>query len=55
MRSEAELRRLMRSRVEPGERGEAVIVAVITRLKEQRYLDDQTFAETYARLRLENE
>ena len=55
MRTEAELRRLMRSRVEPGERGEAVIAAVVVRLKEQRYLDDQSFAETYARLRQENE
>ncbi len=55
MRSEAELHRLMRTRVEPGERGEAVIAAVLARLKEQRYLDDQSFAETYARLRQENE
>src|SRR5215469_6144543 len=55
MRTEAELRRLMRSRVESGDRGESVIAAVIARLKEQRYLDDQSFAETYARLRQENE
>lgn len=55
MRTEAELRRLMRARVEPGERGEAVIEAVVARLKGQRYLDDQSFAETYARLRKENE
>ena len=55
MRTEAELRRLMRSRVEPGDRGAAVIDAVVTRLKEQHYLDDQSFAETYTRLRQENE
>jgi len=55
MRSEAELRRLMRPRVEPGPRGEAVIAAVISQLKAQRYLDDQAFAETYARLRQENQ
>ena len=55
MRTEAELRRLMRSRVEPGDRGEAVITAVVRHLKEQRYLDDQSFAETYTRLRQENE
>jgi len=55
MRTEAELRRLMKTRVEPGERGEAVIAAVVVRLKEQRYLDDRSFAETYARLRKENE
>jgi len=55
MRTEAELRRLMKSRVEPGDRGDAVIAAVIARLKEQHYLDDAAFAETYARLRQENE
>ena len=55
MRTEAELRRLMKTRVEPGERGEAVVEAAIARLKEQRYLDDQSYAETYARLRKENE
>jgi regulatory protein len=55
MRSEAELRRLMHSRVEPGERGEAVIATVLARLHEYGYLDDAAFAETYARLRQENE
>lgn len=55
MRTEAELRRLMRARVEPGDAGESVIAAVIARLKEQRYLDDAAFAETFARLRQENE
>jgi regulatory protein len=55
MRSEAELRRLMHSRVEPGERGEAAIAAVLVRLREYGYLVDAAFAETYARLRQENE
>lgn len=55
MRTEAELRRLMRQRVEPGDRGDAGIAAVIARLKEQKYLDDASFAETFARLRQENE
>ena len=55
MRTEAELRRLMKTRVEPGERGEAVVNAVLARLKEYGYLDDAAFAETYARLRQENE
>jgi regulatory protein len=45
----------MRTRVEPGERGEAVVDAVVARLKEYGYLDDQSFAETFARLRQENE
>jgi regulatory protein len=55
MRSEAELRRLMHPRVEPGERGDSAISAVLARLKEYGYLNDQSFAETYARLRQENE
>jgi regulatory protein len=55
MRSEAELRRLMQRRVEPGERGETAIAAAVARLHEHGYLDDAVFAETYARLRQENE
>ncbi len=55
MRTEAELRRLMMARVEPGEHGDLVVNAVVARLKEYGYLNDQSFAETYARLRQENE
>jgi regulatory protein len=55
MRTEAELRRLMRERVEPGPRGDEMIASVVAHLKERRYLDDQSYAETYARLRKENE
>jgi regulatory protein len=55
MRSEAELRRLMKSRAEPGERGEAAIAAALVRLREHGYLDDAAFAEAYVRLRQENE
>ena len=55
MRSEAELRRLMKTRAEPGERGEAAIAQALARLREHGYLDDAAFAETYARLRQENE
>jgi regulatory protein len=55
MRTEAELRRLMHHRVEPGDAGESVISAVIRRLKEYGYLDDKSYAETFARLRHENE
>ncbi len=55
MRTEAELRRLMKPRVEPGARGDAAIDAVLVRLKQYAYLDDKSFAETYARLRQENE
>lgn len=55
MRTEAELKRLMAARVEPGSPGEAAVQAVLGRLRQQRYLDDQSYAETYARLRQENE
>jgi regulatory protein len=55
MRSEAELRRLMKSRVEPDASGAERIDAVLLRLKEYNYLDDAVFAEAYARLRQENE
>ena len=55
MRTEAELRRLMATRAEPGEHGEAAVRAVVGRLKEHGYLNDASFAETYARLRQENE
>jgi regulatory protein len=55
MRTEAELRRLMRGRVEPGPGGEGVMQAVITRLKEKRYLDDRSYAEIFSRLRREND
>ena len=41
MRSEAELRRLMQRRVEPGERGEAATAAALTRLREHGYLNDR--------------
>jgi regulatory protein len=55
MRSVAELRPLMQSKVERGETGAAKIAAVLARLKEYGYLDDAGFAETYTRLRQENE
>jgi regulatory protein len=55
MRTEAELRRLLHQRAEPGPNGEAAVASVLARLKESGYLNDQSFAETYARLRQENE
>ena len=55
MRTEAELRRLMRSRVEPGPRGNEIIDAVISRIRQHGYLNDEAYAETYARLRQENQ
>ncbi len=55
MRSEADLRRLMRAKVEPDDAGSAKIAAVIVRLKEYGYLDDTAFAENYTQLRQQNE
>ncbi len=55
MRTEVELRRLMSARAEQGPSGEAAVKAAIARMKEHGYLDDRAFAETYARLRQENE
>jgi regulatory protein len=55
MRTEADLRRVMKTRVEPGALGDAAIADVVLRLREHSYLDDAAFAETYARLRQQNE
>ena len=59
MCSEADLRRLLQAKVERsnsnGDTGAAKVAAVIARLKEYGYLDDTNFAETYTRLRQENE
>lgn len=55
MRTEADLRRLMGMRAEPGSNGDASVQAVVGRLKEHGYLNDRSFAETYARLRQQNE
>jgi regulatory protein len=54
MRTVAELKRLMRKRVEDGNPGEAKVEAVVARLKERRYLNDTNFAADYTRLRQEN-
>lgn len=55
MRTEADLRNSLRTKVEPDEAGTAKVNAVIQRLKEYGYLDDAGFAETYTRLRQENQ
>ncbi|HEY6489259.1 MAG: regulatory protein RecX [Terracidiphilus sp.] len=55
MRTQAELHRLLQQRAEPGEPGESAISTVIARLNQNLYLNDQSYAETYARLRQENE
>jgi regulatory protein len=55
MRTQVELRRLLQQRAEHGERGDSAVNAVIARLKQNGYLNDAAYAETYARLRQENE
>ena len=55
MRTVAELKRLMRRRVEPGELGEALVELVIAKLKDQRYLNDTQYAATYSSLRRDNQ
>ena len=55
MRSVAELKRLLRQRVAGQENGEALIEAVVERLKDQKYLSDARFAEAYSSYRKENE
>jgi regulatory protein len=55
MRSEAEVRRLMRNRAVPGEPGVAAIAAVLIRLREHGYLNDAAFAESYTRVRQEDQ
>jgi regulatory protein len=56
MRSVAELKRLLRPRVEAEtELGRTLIELVIRRLKDQGYLDDARYAATYSSYRKENE
>ena len=51
MRTVAEIKRLLRRRVEPDESGHAKVDAVVIRLKEHRYLDDTRYAADYTRMR----
>jgi regulatory protein len=55
MRTVAELKRLMRNRVPKDELGALLIECVIARLKEQKYLNDSSYAATYASFRRNNE
>jgi regulatory protein len=55
MRTVAELKRLMRKRVASQPEGEILVDLVVLRLKAQRYLNDTTYAESYSRLRKEND
>jgi regulatory protein len=55
MRTERDLRRLMKIRAEEGEAGARAMDAVVARLKELNYLSDERFAEDYTRVRKEHE
>lgn len=55
MRTVAELKRLMRERVKAQEEGQLLVEVVIAKLKEQKYLNDTNYAESYSRFRKENE
>ena len=56
MRTVAELKRLMRKRVkQQGEIGQLLVEVVVAKLKEQKYLNDTNYAESYSRFRKENE
>ena len=55
MRTVAEIKRLMRNRVEGQENGSDIIEMVVAKLKAQRYLNDTSYAESYSRFRKEND
>ena len=56
MRTIAELKRLLREKVrQQGEVGQLLVEVVIAKLKQQKYLNDTTYAENYSRFRRENE
>lgn len=56
MRSVAELKRLLRQRVEAQtEIGQTLVELVIRKLKDQGYLNDAKYAATYSALRRDNE
>jgi len=55
MRTVAELKRLLRNRTPDDEAGREVIEKVVARLKEQKYLNDSSYAALYSALRRDNE
>ncbi len=55
MRTERDLRRLMKGRAFEGAEGEAAMDAVVRRLVELNYLSDTRFAADYTRLRKEGQ
>jgi len=56
MRTIAELKRRLREKVrQQGEVGQLLVEVVIAKLKQQKYLNDTTYAENYSRFRRENQ
>src|ERR1700723_4133830 len=57
MRTVAELKRLMRARVEDAESeyGQTLVELVVRRLKDQGYLNDAQYAASYSSLRRDNQ
>lgn len=55
MRTVAELKRLLRTKVQRQTNGDELIESVVVRLKEQRYLNDSSYAKSYSSYRRENE
>ena len=55
MRTERDLRRLMKPRAFPGDEGQRDMTAVVARLMELKYLSDTRFAADYTRMRKENQ
>lgn len=54
MRTVAELKRLLRDKVEDSEQGRLLIEVVIAKLKDQKYLNDTQYASSYSSMRKEN-
>src|ERR1700737_4924056 len=55
MRSVAELKRLLRPRVDDTEYGKTLVELVIRRLKDQGYLNDAKYAAAFSSFRRDNE
>ena len=55
MRTVAEIKRLMRNRVGDQPHGDLLVEVVVARLKQHKYLNDTSYAESYTRFRKENE
>jgi regulatory protein len=54
MRTVAELKRLLRDKVEDSQHGRLLIEVVIAKLKEQKYLNDTQYASSYSSMRKDN-